>query len=117
MPDDSPDPVDDPVGYIGALVRRVERMMRDAEDLGNASVAKQHAATLQKLMPTLRQMQVADAKGEGDVVVTRAEIEAARVKFAERLATLAAQPLTCSECGAALRMRLALAEAGVDYKE
>lgn len=106
--EDAPDPVENPVGYIAHLIQSTERMKREAEEVGNFSKATQLASTIQKLMPTLRQMQRAEDDERGlAVALTQAQLDVAEKRWRDNMAILQSRPLVCDECGVKLRMRAA----------
>lgn len=105
---DAPDPVQNPIDYMAYLLHSTERQKREAEEMGNARLAAQLASNIQKLMPTLRQMQ-AEERGEQGLAVamTQAQLDAAEKRWRDNMAILQSRPLVCDECGVKLRMRAA----------
>lgn len=99
--DDAPDPADDPRGFVAWVMHRTRRSWELAERTGNATAAKQYAATLEKWMKTLKQLDA--VRGGDEIVIPRAELEERRQRLRETLAAYAAEPPRCVECNRAIR--------------
>lgn len=108
---------DDMRGFIGAVIKFTQQQIVDFAESGNQALVTRGLATIEKLARLDKQLRALEPQESDAVTVTAAELTAARQTFAERLETLAAQPMVCGECGAKLRMHAALGAAGVEQGE
>jgi transcriptional regulator with XRE-family HTH domain len=102
---------------LRALLAQNQRAYARCVAEGNESAAQRYSRTIAFISGLIAKHE--DAARDNDVLytVTRAEHAAALAKRREWLQNLAAQPLTCSECGVALRVRGALEANGHSPEE
>jgi hypothetical protein len=94
----------DQVRWIFRVTLRAHRRAIRTRD---ARAAQTLANTLAKMGPLIARLERELQADDDAIRVPRAEFEAAARRYRERVATLTAQPLVCSRCGAALRAEVA----------
>ena len=88
----------DPIELVRQLIREQHAAIQADRQSGNTRGAASNAATLERLVKSLKQMENA-ARGEGDGIrVSNAELARVRDSLAERVTAICNRPLLCAQC-------------------
>lgn len=98
-----PDPADGALNYLRALARLIESEVHRSRMLADGKLA-QHIATLGKLMPQIKALELAEREGTDAIVIPRGDLEELRTKWLERSEQVLRDPPRCAECGKRLRV-------------
>jgi hypothetical protein len=90
--------ISDPIELVRQLIREQRAAIQADRLSGNTRGAASNAATLERLVKSLKQME-STAKDDGDGIrVSNAELARVRASLAERVTAICNRPLMCARC-------------------
>lgn len=94
---------DDPVALVKQLIKEQRAAMYADRQAGARGTAiSSAAATLEKLVKTLKQLEEGERKQSDGIVVSSAELARIHASLAERIRSICNRPLLCAECSRSL---------------